>query len=576
MNKIWGILEQHQMYFFIFLVMLLLFLWIYHLYWKEKRRAAALERSILGEHAFYRDFVTEKQAAFLLLEKENLTVAYVSPNFRQITGLAPDEVKADIEVFQKLVDRSERRQIQAQLRTWDMEEPLTFETKYRQPGKQEECYAKIMLEQSSEDGKILVSILNLSDEYRVRREIMEKLETAEAESRTKTEFLSRMSHEIRTPMNGIIGMLSLLKAHLDDQVQAEDYLIRASELSQFLLSLINDILDMSRIENGKMELEQVPFSLSTMAKKLDTMFRGTAEAKGIHWEIRLQDFDVDYVIGDEMRLSQVIINFISNANKFTPAGGTVSVLFRQMGKIDGKLRLMIRVRDTGKGIKEDFIDKIFRPFEQEDASTAHNYGGSGLGMAIADNIIRLMNGQILVESKEGKGSEFKVYLSLPIAGQQETAERSGFARTMEEEAQHKKELDAFSLNGVKILLAEDNDINAEIAMELLAMRGAVLTRAADGEEVLSMFRDSAPGTYDVILMDIQMPKIDGWEATAEIRKLDRPDADLPIFAMSANAFVEDRRHSLAVGMNGHINKPIDFEEVRRVIAEKLYRRQRSS
>ena len=575
MNNVWGMLEQHQMYFFFLLVMLLLFLCIYHLYWKEKRRAAALERSILGERAFYRDFVTEKQAAFLLLEKEDLTVAYVSPNFRQITGLAPDAVKADIEVFQKLVDHSERRRIQAQLRVWDMEEPLTFETKYRQPGTPEECYAKVMLERSSEDGKILVSILNLSDEYRARREIMEKLEIAEAESRTKTEFLSRMSHEIRTPMNGIIGMLSLLKAHLDDQVQAEDYLTRASELSQFLLSLINDILDMSRIENGKMELEQVPFSLSALAKKLDTMFRGTAEAKGIHWEIRLQDFDVDYVIGDEMRLSQVIINFISNANKFTPAGGTVSVLFRQMGKIDGKLRLMIRVRDTGKGIKEDFIDKIFRPFEQEDASTAHNYGGSGLGMAIADNIIRLMNGQILVESKEGKGSEFKVYLALPIAGQQEIAERSGFARTMEEEAQHKKELDAFSLNGCKILLAEDNDINAEIAMELLAMRGAVLTRAADGEEVLSMYRDSAPGTYDVILMDIQMPKIDGWEAAARIRKLDRPDADLPIFAMSANAFVEDRRHSLEVGMNGHINKPVDFEEVRRVIAEEMYQRQRS-
>lgn len=325
---------------------------------------------------------------------------------------------------------------------------------------------------------------------------------------------------------------------------------------------------MSRIESGKVQLEEIPFSLEQLVDKLDSMFRSTAEAKGINWKIEMQDFDVKYVIGDEMRLSQVIINFISNANKFTPPGGTVEVLFRQMDRIGNDLHFMIRVSDTGKGIKEDFLSKIFRPFEQEDASTAHNYGGSGLGMAIADSMVRLMNGQILVESEEGKGTEFSVYLFLPIAEVQEQNE--GTEITEAEDPAKTRAIEAFTLKGVRILLAEDNDINAEIAMEILAMEGAVLTRACDGAEVVKMFKESRPYTFDVILMDIQMPKMDGWEATRVIRKMKREDSDLPILAMSANAFLEDRRKSLESGMNGHISKPVDYDEVRRIIGEQLW------
>lgn len=244
------------------------------------------------------------------------------------------------------------------------------------------------------------------------------------------------------------------------------------------------------------------------------------------------------------------------------------MLFRQMDRIGDELHFMIRVSDTGKGIKEDFLSKIFRPFEQEDASTAHNYGGSGLGMAIADSMVRLMNGQILVESEEGKGTEFSVYLSLPVAKVQEEKEE---IRTVSAEDQEKRcAIEAFTLKGIRILLAEDNDINAEIAMEILAMQGAILTRACDGAEVVKMFKDSQPYTFDVILMDIQMPEMDGWEATRVIRKLPREDVDIPILAMSANAFLEDRRKSMESGMNGHISKPVDYDEVRRIIGEQLW------
>lgn len=245
------------------------------------------------------------------------------------------------------------------------------------------------------------------------------------------------------------------------------------------------------------------------------------------------------------------------------------MLFRQMDRVGNDLHFMIRVKDTGKGIREDFISKIFRPFEQEDASTAHNYGGSGLGMAIADSMVKLMNGQILVESEEGKGTEFSVYLSLPIAEKQEGNVTAGLTESADDLAMAQA-LANFTLKGIRILLAEDNDINAEIAMEILAMEGAVLTRACDGNEAVKLFEESRPYTYDVILMDIQMPGMDGWEATRVIRKMKREDADLPILAMSANAFLEDRRKSEESGMNAHINKPVDYAEVRRIIGEELW------
>ena len=576
MENMIKIADSQRGLLWILFAVLVLAAFFWNLYRRERKKILKVESSVEEEKQFYRIFAENVQNCFIYLEKDKSTVRYISPNFEKMTGIGADELRSDLNILRELIGHTERRLLKEQLGKWNPTKPYIQEVSYQKRGSEETRRVKISLQELEEGGYLLI-FSDITNEYHLRQKVLEDLQKAEKESRAKTDFLSNMSHEIRTPMNGIQGLLALARANVNDRNLMDAYLDRTEKLSQFLLTLINDILDISRIESGKMELEKEVFDLRELATRLDTMFRKTAEAKGIHWKVEMQDCRTHYVIGDEMRISQVIINFISNANKFTPSGGLVTVTFREMEVIEGAMHLMIRVRDTGKGIKEDFIDKVFHPFEQEDASTAHNYGGSGLGMAIADNIVKLMGGKILVESEEGKGTEFAVYITLPVAEEMEIAEQpvtDGIAgqSTEEKEAQRTEAIAQFSLEGLHILLAEDNDINAEVAMELLSMQGAVVERAADGADAVRRFEESEPGAYDVILMDIQMPQMNGWEATEVIRKLERADAGLPIFAMSANAFTEDQRHSLESGMNGHINKPVNYEEVRRMIGESMYAR----
>lgn len=562
--------SQNLVLMLLFFAASVLVVFFFVLYTCERRKSGKYRHAVDRTNDFIRAFGDGCRCIHAIVRVEDQRIIYLSPNFYAMTGIEPERVLADAEVLREAVGKKEARGIVKELEIWDRISPLDLETDYRNAGG-ENRHGRLVLERAGNDGLYLAVFMDITEEYELRQELQNDLEQAYKASQAKSDFLSKMSHEIRTPMNGILGMLNLAKAHIDSPQTAEDYLVKAESLSQFLLTLINDILDMSRIESGKMELESVAFDLFEVADKLNSMFKSTMEGKGLHWEVQMQDFDVRYVVGDELRLTQVIINFISNAQKFTPAGGTVSVTFRQMGRLEGNLHLMIRVRDTGKGIKSDFLSRIFRPFEQEDASTAHHYGGSGLGLAIADNIIRLMNGEIIVDSEEGKGTEFVVYVTLPVADMDQTLP-DNIDTTVEIRAEEalRKAVDESTLKGLHILLAEDNDINAEIAIELLEMEGAVIERACDGQEAVHMFMDSEPGEYDAILMDIQMPNMNGWEATKVIRSSGRKDSDLLIFAMSANAFIEDKRYSLEVGMDGHISKPVDFDEVRRVIGEQLY------
>lgn len=571
MNGFVNYMEENAVLLLLLFVALVGVIVLWCLYQTEKKREKHAAAKTAGEEQFYRAFAENEKEAFFFVSKGKQELLYVSPNFERLTGVSEELFRADLEVLRKLISTKKSREITRKMEQWNGTDRLEIEADYHRLGEEQMLRAKLELYNVENPSGYLLRMADITEEHRIRQEMYIDLQKAKRESQSKTDFLSQMSHEIRTPMNGILGMLSLMRMHLSDPKTAEEYLNRTENLSQFLLTLINDILDMSRIESGKMELVAEPFDLYELADKLDAMFRGTAEAKGIHWGIQMQDFDVHDVIGDEMRLNQVIINFISNATKFTPAGGSVSVIFRQMNRIGNDLHLMIRVKDTGKGIQKDFLDKIFRPFEQEDASTAHNYGGSGLGMAIADSIVKLMNGQILVESEEGKGSEFSVYLTLPIADAVPEQKKRSDEIVHEADAERALAIKNFSLAGVRILLAEDNAINAEIAVEMLETEGAVVTLVSDGEEAVETFQKSAVGSFDAVLMDIQMPRMDGWEATKQIRKLDRADASLPIFAMSANAFLEDRRRSMEVGMNGHISKPVDYNEVRRLLGECLTR-----
>jgi CheY-like chemotaxis protein len=258
---------------------------------------------------------------------------------------------------------------------------------------------------------------------------------------------------------------------------------------------------------------------------------------------------------------QVLTNFLSNASKYTQSGGEISLVFRQMRRLDGQVHMQFRVKDTGKGMNPEFLSRIFKPFVQESASTTRKYGGTGLGMAIADNMVRLMGGHIVVDTELGRGSEFAVYLPFEIAPGDQSFD------TVKEEKKNKEEI---SFEGMKILMAEDNAINAEIACELFKMEGAELEIAENGKVAVEKIKNCPDGYYDLVFMDIQMPEMDGWTAAKEIRALDSEYAkNVPIFALSANAFTEDKRHSAEVGMNGHISKPIDFEELKSELEKKL-------
>ena len=355
-------------------------------------------------------------------------------------------------------------------------------------------------------------------------------------------------------------MLTLAEGKLEKDNPAMQYLEKVDELSDHLLSLINDILDMSRIEAGRVQLESKPFSLRQLADRLYDMFAKNLEARGVHYEVRFEDMTVDYVIGDELRISQAIINFLSNAVKFT-SEGEIIVTFRQMMRSAGHVDLMVRVHDTGIGMAPEFINRIFRPFEQESIETTKRYGGTGLGMAITDHIVRLMGGEIVVESEPGKGSDFSVYLHLPEA---EAPEQTAKVKALSEDDAEEKMQDSFK--GRHILLAEDNEINAMIAVEILQEMGAEVDVAENGEVAVERFSAQPAGHYDFILMDVQMPVMDGRTATRHIRALNREDAKtIPIFGLSADAFVEDERLSKESGMNSHFSKPVDFRRLQKEI-----------
>ena len=482
----------------------------------------------------------------MILRCKDLYPVYITESFEQQLDVTGDDIKTDIGIFLDKVGSGKDWKLWKKFRSLDGKQPFTLDF-YLERMK---SWYRLEITRSKDGLYDTFQFRDITEDKKELEAAKEQLKIAESVSQSKTEFLSSMSHEIRTPMNGIIGMLTLAHGQLRGH-SAENYIIKAEQLSKYLLSVINDILDMSRIEAGKIELESKPFELAALAEKLRNMFQKNVEAKGVAFYVEMKDVDVKYIVGDELRISQILVNFLSNAQKFTEKG-EIRVTFRQLQKENGKVSLMFRVHDTGKGMDAKFISRIFKPFEQESQDITKQYGGSGLGMSITDRLVHLMGGEIVIDSMLGKGSDFSVYLTLPIA---EVSE-------IETEQEDETGTD-FTFNGCHILMAEDNEINAEIAVSILENEGAKVDVAVNGKDAVEKYAASAPGTYNFILMDIQMPVMNGRDAAKQIRSMDRKDAgEIPIFALSADAFVEDQRLSAMSGMNGHFTKPIDFEEMR--------------
>jgi signal transduction histidine kinase len=395
------------------------------------------------------------------------------------------------------------------------------------------------------------------EEQKQKQLLLEAAEKADAANKAKSTFLFNMSHDIRTPMNAIVGFTDIA-LHQNSVAEIHDSLEKVRESSKHLLSLLNDVLDLSRIESGKAVFFPEPVDITKLTDNVLAIMNGLLYNRDLKFEVYRERPKNPYVLADATRIREVLTNFLSNAVKFTKDGGTVTLdISSHPGEDDKHIVARYIVKDNGIGMSEEFQKKLFKPFSQEDDRGARTqYKGTGLGMAIAKEYVEMMGGSIAVESQKGVGTTFTVEIPLELTEQ-------GIRQKQEEPVHH-------DLTGVNVLMAEDNDLNAELATVMLEDAGMAVTRAFDGKEAVELFKNHPQGTYDIILMDIMMPNMDGHQAAKTIRAMgtERSDAaTIPIIALSANAFAEDIKASLDSGMNGHVSKPLNMKEVTDTIAK---------
>lgn len=650
----------------------------------------------------YRDELFQKLSmnvddVFLMLDAKTYKTDYVSPNAEKLLGITVEQLHKDICILGKLhpeeSEDSEKNYLK-EIKVYEQKE-WDFECVHQKTGEKRWFYIVAMGSEVNGQKKYILVMSDRTSDWKMNQALSEAVRAAETANRAKSTFLSNMSHDIRTPMNAIIGFTTLAVSNMDDQKRVRDYLGKILSSSNHLLSLINDILDMSRIESGKLHLEETEVSLSDVLHDLKTIISGQIHAKQLGLYIDAMDVTNEDVYCDKTRLNQVLLNLLSNAVKFTPAGGTVSVRLNQYpGTVKGSALYEIRVKDNGIGMSQEFVQKIFSPFERERISTVSRTQGTGLGMAITKNIVDMMNGSIEVQTEKGKGTEFIVRLPFRIQAEhhhtEKIAELEGLKALVADDdfntcdsvtkmlvrvgmrsewtlsgreavlrARQSVELgDAFhayiidwrlpDMNGVEvtrqirslgddtpiiiltaydwsdiegeakaagvtafcakplfmsdiretlmsvigqsqsesedwvlpeagsdfrgrcILLVEDNELNREIAVEILNEYGFQVDTAENGTEAVEKVKNSTPGNYDLVLMDVQMPVMNGYEATKQIRALDDPAlAGITILAMTANAFDEDRKKAMEWGMDGFLSKPIVIEELISALHENL-------
>lgn len=622
---------------------------------------------------------------FMIHEPGHPNQTFVSENAKRILGFEPESDLVTMDLLFRYMKEEDRRNIEELFRFTDRSYWSAI-FHYKHPNLSEEKIFALQTYRTDAKGRDLyITVLtDETDTIKTQRRLEKAIVQANQANQAKSEFLSRMSHEIRTPMNGIIGMVMIAQQNQDDRDRVADCLRKINLSSRHLLSLINDVLDMSKIESGRLEINRTKFDFRGFMKSLNNVIYGQAIEKGIDYTVVFVGDVEETLVGDSLRVNQILMNLLSNALKFTPRGGKITLKVSRLQMKDDKIWLNFEVTDTGCGIASENYDKIFRAFEQENSGVSQTYGGTGLGLSISKRFAEMMDGKISVASTLGKGSTFSVLLPFEHAEQNEKAEWDfsnlsvlvadddpdslAHARSLlrkmgtrvditdngyeavakTERAQNKekpydlclidwkmpfidgvetirrikeasvtgkpaavlmtaydsgeiqqkaKSCGAFSIvtkplfesslaailkdlsgehagetqqegmadgdfRGRRFLVVEDNDLNLEIAVELLSATGAEIEEARDGAEAVEKFEASLPGYYDLILMDVQMPKMNGYEATKAIRSLNREDAvRIPILAMTANAFSEDVEKSINCGMNGHISKPIDLKEI---------------
>ena len=502
-------------------------------------------------------------------ERGEMTDVFWSDEFRRMLGYESEEDFPNVlESWSDLLPDDDRERVLKEFNDTvaDYTGQMTFDVEYQLLTKDRgwRWFHAVGRLSRREDGSPITYVglfVDITDQKKLQRELDEQhvrledaLEQAQSANHAKTAFLMNMSHDIRTPMNAIIGFTTLANDRVEDTEAVRDYLRQISVSSSHLLSLINNVLEMSRIESGQIELCDRECSLQEILYDIRTIVQVDVAAKDIKFLIDMADVVNEDLICDRTRLSQALLNVLSNALKFTPEGGTISVRIRQLECAEeGYASYEFKIRDTGIGMSREFKEHLFEAFTRERTSTDSGIEGVGLGLPITKNIVDLMRGEIAVESEEGKGTEFTIALPLRInANPRRTETPAAPAGPATEEP---------SFSGRRILLVEDNKINQMIAQKVLEKAGFEVDIADDGTVAVEKVRGASPGQYDLILMDIPMPIMNGYEATRRIRALDSPLAGIPIIALSANALEEDKQNSLESGMNDHVGKPFDVQQL---------------
>ena len=516
----------------------------------------------------YRDELFQKLSlnvddVFLMLDAKTSKVDYVSPNVERLLGIPWKEVRQDVHVLANLHPKDDPDRDKNFLERLHRGEQREWDAAYMHQETKELRWFHIVAMGSDVAGRTKY-ILVMSDrtaDIQINQALSDAVAAAETANRAKSTFLSNMSHDIRTPMNAIIGFTNIA-LHQDSVPEMHNCLKKIKESSDHLLSLLNDVLDLSRIESGKVEFSPVPTNITAVTDSVIEIVKGMLLNRELNFEVHREPLQNPYVMTEPVRIREILVNILNNAVKFTKDGGTIRFDAGGRPGVDAQhIVICYRIKDTGIGMSEDFQKKIFDEFAQEENGVRTQYKGTGLGMPISKKYVELMGGTITVDSRKGVGTTFTVEIPMELTNAEKVEKTKPLV-------QHN------DLKGIKVLLAEDNDLNAELATMLLEDLGMTVTRAADGQEVVDLFAEYPAGTYDIILMDIMMPKMDGHQAAKAIRAMyaDRPDAEeIPIIALSANAFSEDVQASQDAGMNGHVSKPLNMEEVTKVIERNLNR-----